>query len=111
MRIVEIEPILVDVPLKAPVRGVHGVTAAQRSVLVRLTADDDHEGWGNVDPTPGYSAVSADSIHDTVLGLGPALIGADPFNVHQALETMDGAVPDGFEAKAAVEMALLDLQG
>ncbi|HET9490083.1 MAG TPA: enolase C-terminal domain-like protein [Methylomirabilota bacterium] len=111
MRILTAEPFLVDVPLAAPVRGVHGTTSAQRSVLVRVTTDAGVEGWGNVDPTPGYSRVTAVDIHDTVARMAPALVGADPFNLHRALMIMDGLTADGFEAKAAIEMALLDAKG
>ena len=110
MRILEIEPILVDVPLKTPVHGVHGVTTVQRSVLVRAASDEGVEGYGNVDPTPGYSAMSAVDVNDTVLGLAPALLGGDPFNLHRALAIMDRHVEERFEAKAAVEMALCDLK-
>lgn len=109
MRITEIESILVDVPLREPVKGVHGVTAVQRSVIVHARSDDGVDGWGNVDPTPGYSTVSATGIHDTVRRLAPALTGADPLNVHRALAAMDREVPEGYEAKAAIEMALVDL--
>ena len=111
MRIVGIEPILVDVPLAEPVHGVHGVTTVQRSVLVRVTSDDGVEGWGNVDPTPGYSAMSAAEVHETVRRIGPALAGVDPFNVHRALAVMDREAPGRYEAIAAVEMALVDLKG
>jgi muconate cycloisomerase len=110
MRIVAIEPILVDVPLREPVHGVHGVTSVQRSVLVRVISDDGVEGWGNVDPTPGYSAMSAPEVHDTVRRIGPALTGADPFNVRRALAAMDREAPGRYEAIAAVEMALVDLK-
>ena len=110
VRITGIEPILVDVPLREPVQGVHGVTAVQRSVLVRITSDAGLEGWGNVDPTPGYSAVSAGEIHDTVRRIAPGLTGADPFNVRRALAAMDQAAPERYEAIAAVEMALMDLK-
>ena len=111
MKIAGLEPIVVDVPLVTPVRGVHGPTSVQRSVLVRVTTDEGIEGWGNVDPTPGYSLVSALDIHDAIVRLMPALAGLDPFNVHQALACMDREVAEGFEAKAAIEMALLDLKG
>ena len=109
MRIAEIEPILVEVPLKTPARGVHGPTAVQRSVLVRVAADG-LEGWGNVDPSPGYSAMSAIEVHDAVARLAPALRGGDPFNLHRALAIMDREIDERFEAKAAVEMALCDLK-
>ncbi|HEV8583799.1 MAG TPA: enolase C-terminal domain-like protein [Methylomirabilota bacterium] len=111
MRIVAIEPILVDVPLVVPVQGVHGTTRVQRSVLVRVATDDGVEGWGNVDPTPGYSLASAADIHDAAARLAPVLVGADPFNLHDALARMDRATPDDAEAKAALEMALLDIKG
>ena len=52
MRIIALEPILVDVPLREPVHGVHGTTSVQRSVLVRIETETGAEGWGNVDPTP-----------------------------------------------------------
>jgi muconate cycloisomerase len=110
-RIVAIEPTLVDVPLREPAQGVHGITAVQRSVLVHVTSDAGLEGWGNVDPTPGYSAMSAREAHDAVRRIGPTLTGADPFNVRRALAAMNGAAPGGYEAIAAVEMALLDLKG
>ena len=110
MRITTVEPMLVDVPLRAPVHGVHGVAALQRSVLVRVTTDAGGEGWGNVDPTPGYSPVSAEDVHATLGRLAPALAGLDAFNVHAALARMDAAVPGMSEAPAAVEMALLDLK-
>jgi L-Ala-D/L-Glu epimerase / N-acetyl-D-glutamate racemase len=110
VRITAIEPILVDVPLRAPVHGVHGVAAMQRSLLVRVTTDAAIEGWGNVDPTPGYSPVSADDVHVTVGRLALVLAGADAFNVHAALARMDETAGAMSEAKAAVEMALLDLK-
>jgi L-Ala-D/L-Glu epimerase len=110
MRILGIEPILVDVPLREPVHGVHGITAVQRSVLVRVTTYGGLEGWGNVDPSPGYSAMSAADVHDAVLGVAPALAGADPFNVRRALAVMDAHAAGRYEAIAAVEMALIDLK-
>jgi L-Ala-D/L-Glu epimerase / N-acetyl-D-glutamate racemase len=111
VRLVALESMLVEVPLRAPVHGVHGRTAVQRSVLVRATGDAGIEGWGNVDPTPGYSRVTAPDIHDAVTRLATRLVGADAFNLHRALAAMDAELAEAHEAKAAVEMALLDLKG
>jgi len=111
MRIALIEAILVDVPLRTPVIGVHGTTAVQRSALVRVATDAGVEGWGNVDPSPGYSAMSAEEVRDTVERLAPALAGHDAFRVRAVLDLMDREVTERYEAKAAIEMALLDLQG
>jgi len=109
MRITAVESCIVEVPLRRPVRGVHGVTAVQRSVLVRVAAGDGLEGWGDVDPTPGYSRLSVEDIHETVAKLAPVLVGLDPFNVRRALAVMDERQEGRLEAKAAVEMALCDL--
>src|SRR4029450_6378428 len=111
MRVATVTPILVEVPLANAVRGVHGTTPVPRSVLVRVSTDEGIEGWGNVDPTPGYSLVSATDIHDAVAQVAPALLGGDPFNLHRALALMDRQIADGFEAKAAIEMAFLDVKG
>jgi muconate cycloisomerase len=110
MRITAVESVLVDVPLREPVQGVHGTTAVQRSVLVRVAAGAGGEGWGNVDPTPGYSAVSAELVCASVTKLAPAMLGADAANLRGALSLMDRAVGGASEAKAAIEMALLDLK-
>ena len=109
--IAAVEPIVVDVPLRQPVHGVHGVTSVQRSVLVRVESDEGVDGWGNVDPTLGYSAMSAEDVASAVRALAPHLIGLDPFNVRRALAAMDQALDGRFEAKAAVEMALIDFTG
>src|ERR1700704_6578896 len=108
MRIVGIESMIVEVPLKKPVTGVHGVTTVQKSVLVRVTGDDGVEGWGDVDPTPGYTLESVDDTAAGVDRLAAALGGIDPMNTQRALAAMDETVGGAFEAKAAIEMALLD---
>jgi muconate cycloisomerase len=111
MRITAVDPIVVSVPLKVPVRGVHGTVTTQRSVVVRVATADGVEGWGNVDPVGGYSTMSADDVTSAVRRLTTALLGADALNARRALIAMDAVLEGKLEAKAAVEMALLDLAG
>jgi muconate cycloisomerase len=111
MRITAVEPLVVAVPLKVPARSVHGAIATQRSALVRVATEGGVEGWGNVDPVGGYSTVSADDVVAAVRRLTPTLLGADALNPQRALAAMDAALAGRLEAKAAVEMALLDLAG
>jgi muconate cycloisomerase len=106
-----IEPIVVEVPMKAPTHGVHGTVSSQRSALVRVVSDQGAEGWGNVDPTTGYSTMSVADVVAIVRRLAPVLRGADALNAHRALALMDRELSEGFEAKAAIEMALFDLAG
>jgi muconate cycloisomerase len=108
MRIAAVEPMIVEVPTREPISGVHGMIRTQRSVLVRLTTDAGVHGWGNVDPSPGYTLMSADEIHRVVESLAPVLTGGDAMNLNAVLSAMDRAVPGAHEAKAAIEMALCD---
>ncbi len=108
MRIVSLTPMIVEAALRAPAKGVHGETLMQRSVLVQVITDANIEGWGNVDPSPGYTLMSADEIHASISAWSPLLIGIDAMNLNAALMTMDQAAADNYEAKAAVEMALCD---
>jgi muconate cycloisomerase len=109
--IAAVEPVVVEVPMKAPTHGVHGTVSTQRSALVRVVSDQGAEGWGNVDPTVGYSTMSVAQIVATVRRFAPVLRGADALNAHRALALMDGVVGEHYEAKAIVEMALFDLAG
>ena len=109
--IARVDAFLVEVPMKSATHGVHGTVSTQRSALVRVVSDQGAEGWGNVDPTVGYSATLVEDVVATVRRLGPALRGADALNAHRALALMDHAVAEDFEAKAAIEMALFDLAG
>jgi len=111
VRIARVEPILIDVPFTVAVAGVHGTRSGQQSALLRLVADDGAEGWGNVDPTPGYSETTSEEVCATVGELAGALVGLDPFNVRRVLGAMERAVPGQLEAKALVEMACWDLMG
>jgi muconate cycloisomerase len=110
-RITVIEPFVVEVPMKAPTHGVHGTVSTQRSALVRVVSDQGAEGWGNVDPTVGYSTSTVADVVTTMRRFAPVLRGADALNAHRALALMDHDVAEGFEAKAAIEMALFDLAG
>ncbi|MBM3219437.1 MAG: hypothetical protein FJZ38_12310 [Candidatus Rokubacteria bacterium] len=110
-RLTTIEAVLVEVPMKAPTHGVHGTVSTQRSALVRVASDRGAEGWGNVDPTVGYSTMAVADVVAAVRRLAPALRGADALNAQRALAIMDRELHEMFEAKAAIEMALFDLAG
>jgi muconate cycloisomerase len=109
MRIVAVEPMIVEIPMRQPVQAVHGVVRTQRSVLVRVATDEGLEGWGDVDPSAGYTLMSAQEIHAAVAELAPVLAGRDASNLNAALAAMDRVMPGRAEAKAAVEMALCDV--
>jgi L-alanine-DL-glutamate epimerase-like enolase superfamily enzyme len=81
-------------------------------VLVQLTDDDQRVGLGEANVTSVWSGETQAGvialIHDV---LAPLIIGADPFDVEWISRRLDRAAFANSFAKAALEMALLDLQG
>jgi L-alanine-DL-glutamate epimerase-like enolase superfamily enzyme len=112
MRVTSIEPCLVAVPIRGAFKNAHAVKTVQRSVVVRVRTDAGLEGAGNVDPSPGYSEVTPEAILAAIEScLAPALVGADASNIRSLVARMERAAPGALDAQAAVEMALVDLNG
>jgi L-Ala-D/L-Glu epimerase len=110
MKIERVEVFGVEVPLVGQYKSAYRTNQTQKSAVVRITASDGTIGVGNVDPFPGYSK---ETIEDTLRCLGrilaPHVMDMDPRNIHQVLQRMDAAVASYLDAKAAVEMACVDL--
>lgn len=112
MKITAIEVGVVTMPLKGTYATAHGTVAIQRSAIARIRTDAGLEGWGNVDPTPGYSEMGVEEVVAAAKErLGPALVDSDPLNITAVLHRMDALCPGRNEAKALLEMALFDLKG
>ena len=112
MRVTSIEACLVAVPLRGAFKNAHAVKTVQKSVVVRVKTDAGLEGAGNVDPSPGYSEVTPETILAAIESrLAPALRGADVTNIRSAVVLMERAAPGAFDAQAAIEMALVDVNG
>ena len=86
-------------------------------VFVKLTTDDGYVGWGEQRALPSWSYETTESITTTVRHhIAPLLLGRDPLNLNRIQEsiyqTLKPAVSNGHPfAKAAVDIALHDLQG
>jgi len=82
----------------------------QKSAVVRVSAAGGAVGLGNIDSSPGYSA---ESIEESLAALnrkiGPGAIGLDAANIHVLNARLDAATPGFLDAKAAIEMACVDL--
>ena len=101
----------VAIPLVGPgFKNAYITKTAQKSALVRLTAEDGSVGLGNIDPSPGYSV---ETIEQSLVALrdrlAPLIKGTDAGNPHQMVHTMDAALAGYLDAKAAIEMACIDL--
>jgi muconate cycloisomerase len=90
-----------------------------RWVVVRVHTDDELVGLGEATALPDWGGdfnrrageTTATVVHVISDLLGPVVVGTDPFDVERTLVRMDAAVSGHAYAKAAVEMALHDLQG
>lgn len=110
-RIERVEVFGVAVPLVGGgFKNAYLTKTVQKSAIVRITAASGAVGLGNIDPSPGYSTETIDgSLAALRSHLAPAVIGLDPTNVHFLFGRLDAATPGFLDAKAAVEMACVDL--
>jgi L-alanine-DL-glutamate epimerase-like enolase superfamily enzyme len=107
----KVEVFGVEVPLVgAGFKNAYLTKKKQRSAIVRLTADDGVVGLGNIDPSPGYSTETIEQNLEALQGpLSAVVRGEDPANPHRVCEAMDAALEGFLDAKAAIEMACVDL--
>src|SRR6187399_3272820 len=81
-------------------------------VLVRIADDAGRFGLGEASVTSVWSGETQAGTIALIRDLfTPLLLGADPFDVEWISRKLDRAAFGNSFAKAAVEMALLDLQG
>src|SRR5207244_3398993 len=81
-------------------------------VLVRVMDEEGRTGLGEASVTSVWSGeTQAGAIALIREVIAPLIVGADPFDVEWISRRLDRAVHANSFAKAAVEMALLDLQG
>lgn len=110
MKIERVEVFGVAVPLVGEYKNAYRSKSIQKSAVVRITASGGVVGLGNIDPSPGYSKETIEqSLEVLERRLAPAVIGLDPTNIHRVLEKIDPAVEGYLDAKAAIEMACVDL--
>jgi muconate cycloisomerase len=101
----------VAVPLVGPgFTNAYVTKKVQKSVVVRLTGADGAVGVGNIDPSPGYSRESVDQARAALRDrLAPPLHALDAENEHRVVHALEAALPGHLDAKAAIEMACVDL--
>jgi L-alanine-DL-glutamate epimerase-like enolase superfamily enzyme len=119
MRITQIEAIPIALPVRRvwKWRGLGGELG--RWVIVRVHTDDGLIGLGEATPLPDWGGdfnrqageTPVTVVHVVCDLLAPLLAGRSPFDVERIVADMDAVVRGHVYAKAAVEMALFDLQG
>lgn len=110
LNIERVEVFGVAVPLVGEYKISHASQSVQKSAIVRITASGGAIGLGNVDPVEGYSEESTEQTLQALENIfAPLVIGLDPMNIHEVLRNIEAAVPNYLDAKAAIEMACVDL--
>jgi len=111
LSIERVEVFGVAVPLVGPgFKNAYLTKTVQKSALVRITAAGGAVGLCNIDPSPGYSAETIEaSLASLRERLAPCIHGIDAANIHRLNARLDAAVPGLLDAKAAIEMACVDL--
>jgi len=118
MRIQTITTYVIALPMRRPHLSAVGA-GLRRYVIVKVTSDTGLEGYGEATVLKewggSYGRYYGES-HKTVLHmvndvLAPALRGVNVFDLEVAHVVMDRATRGHFYAKAAIDMALFDLQG
>src|SRR5262245_26211800 len=112
LRITGVAVDVVRWPLKMKRRhGVGDIEEAMPGAIVKLSTNADIVGWGEASPWSvftGTAEATATGIHHY---LRPLLIGADPLKISTLMRQIEKKLVGHTEAKAAIEMALLDVAG
>jgi muconate cycloisomerase len=110
MKIERVEVFGVAVPLVGEYKASHSSLSTQTSAVVRITATGGAIGLGNVDPILDYSEETIEeTLHALRVKFAPLVIGMDPMNIHAVLQRMGEMSAKFLDAKAAIEMACVDL--
>lgn len=101
--------------IRVPVEATHshgsGDVSAINAVVVELVADSGHSGWGEASPWPVFTGTTEANAAALNTHLRPLVVGANALRREQILAAAERTVVHCSEAKAALEMALLDVTG
>jgi len=114
VKIAQVRVILADIPVKRPHAMSFTTLRAVNFALVRLETADGLVGWGEAACLggPTWSEESAESVAVTIERyIAPWLVGRDASGVEVLRREMGRRVQGNPFARAAVEMALWDLNG
>lgn len=113
MQITAVTATPIRVPRLVPMVATQGSIAASEFGIVRIDTDAAITGWGEI--AMSWGRVGRALCRDVELTLGPAVVGLDPRDtaaIAQAMrQRLDLAADGAHAARAAIEMAVLDIHG
>lgn len=111
MKIRRIEPFALSLPLLEPMKMAGVEIRAADNLLVRITSDTGVSGWGEAASAPGMTGETVESMMAAVRYLAPFLAGMRVEDFSALDGEMAWRLYGNAAAKAAIDMALLDLLG
>lgn len=112
MIITNIEVFSIDLPLVEPFVVSYTSYDSMPSVIVKITTDTGHVGYGEGVADEHVTGESAESTFQILKKtIAPRLIGENPMWLERIHEVMDGAIYGVPTAKAAIDIACYDLIG
>lgn len=101
----------ISIPAKAVHSHGSGDVAGINVAILEVTTNTGLTGWGEASPWPVFTGTAEGCAAALHVHLRPHLIGQDPVQVERHLSMADKVIVGHPEAKAALEMALLDITG
>lgn len=111
MKITEITPIAVSLPMTRPLKMAGVVFDHSDNVVLRVATDSGLVGWGEASASPTMTGETIESMLAAVRYLTPHFIGRDPSEFAENLALMNLRLYGNTSAKTLLEMAFYDLAG
>ena len=111
LEIVDLEAIAVSVPLRRPVAMSGEIVDRAQNLVVRATDGDGRTGWGEAASAPLMTGETRQGLVAAARYMARRLKGLQIDSVDGPAEAVSRAMYGNPGAKAAIEMALLDLLG
>ena len=111
MKITEITPIAISLPMTKPLKMAGIVFDHSDNVLVKVTTDNGLVGWGEASASPTMTGETVESMMAAIRYLAPMFIGRDPSEFIENLALMDFRLYGNASAKTVLEMSFYDLAG
>lgn len=110
MKIKEISIGYIQIPLVTPFKTALRTVDSVNDLIVKITAEDGSEGFGEAPPTAVITGDTKESIEAAIRGyIAPAILGMDLSCLDEIMTRMEKSIAKNTSAKAAVDIALYDL--
>ncbi len=111
LKIIAVKTRILELPVKAVHSHGSGDVSEIKTVVLEIQTDAGIIGYGEAAPWAVFSGTAEGNAAAIDVYFKPFLIGADPFQIEKLLHKAEKAIVQSSEARAALETALLDIQG